>query len=65
MEGKEGIPHILRSPVTCAEDRKRIRLLLGKPGYIPAPDHLILPEVSFEDYTYCVNRLKALILGEI
>lgn len=44
---------------------ERIRPLLGKPGYIPALDHLIPPEVSFSDYTYFVNRLRGMILGEI
>ena len=43
---------------------ERIRPLLGRPGYIPALDHLIPPEVSFEDYTYFVNRLRKMITGE-
>ena len=44
---------------------ERIRPLLGKPGYIPSPDHLIPPpEVSFSDYTYFVNRLRRMIYGE-
>ena len=48
-----------------ARAMERIRPLLGKPGYIPALDHLIPPEVSFTDYTYFVNRLRGMILGEI
>lgn len=66
MSGKQGS---LISPAFVREfmlpNYKRIRPLLGKPGYIPALDHLIPPEVSFVDYTYFVNRLRGMIHGEI
>ncbi|MGI6530010.1 MAG: uroporphyrinogen decarboxylase family protein [Clostridia bacterium] len=40
---------------------ERISPLLNKPGYFPALDHLIPPEVSYEDYKYFVNRLIEMI----
>jgi uroporphyrinogen decarboxylase len=43
---------------------ERIRPLRGQPGYIPALDQLIPPEVSFADYSYLVNRLREMIYGE-
>ena len=39
----------------------RIKPLINKPGYFPALDHLIPPEISYDDYRYFVNQLKELI----
>jgi len=36
----------------------RIEPLLGKPGYYPALDHLINPEISYKDYVYFVEELR-------
>ena len=46
-----------------ATDRElqRIEPLLFETGYFPALDHLIPPEISYEDYTYFVNRLHDMI----
>lgn len=41
----------------------RIAPLLNKTGYFPALDHLIPPEISYEDYTYFVNRLIKMVKG--
>lgn len=43
---------------------ERVAPLINKPGYFPALDHLIHPGISFEDYSYFVNRLKIMIFGE-
>ncbi len=40
----------------------RIEPLLGKSGYFPALDHLIPPDVSYEDYCYFVNSLRERIM---
>ena len=44
----------------AAIDREldRIEPLLGKPGYFPALDHLINPEISYKDYVYFVEGLR-------
>ena len=42
---------------------ERIRPLIGKTGFFPAPDHLIPPDVSYENYCYYVNRLKEMIFS--
>lgn len=42
---------------------ERISPLLNKPGYFPALDHLIPPEISYEDYKYFVNRLIEMVKG--
>lgn len=46
--GKEGIEGQL----------DRIRPLLSQSGYFPALDHLIHPDISYEDYCYFVRRLR-------
>ena len=42
---------------------KRIRPLLNETGYFPALDHLINPEISYDDYCYFVNSLKEIIFS--
>lgn len=42
---------------------ERIYPLLNKTGYFPALDHLIHPEISYEDYSYFVNRLIKMVKG--
>lgn len=39
------------------EEIERIRPLLGYTGYFPALDHLIPPEMSFDDYKYFTERI--------
>ena len=34
-------------------------LLLG--GYVPGPDHLVPPDVSWENYRYYMQRLRAIV----
>ncbi|MGI6706517.1 MAG: hypothetical protein ACOX6S_09840, partial [Clostridia bacterium] len=40
---------------------ERVRELFAYSGYFPALDHLIHPEISWEDFQYLVWRLKEMI----
>ena len=40
---------------------ERISNMFKQPGYLPALDHLIHPEISWEDFRYFVYRLKEII----
>lgn len=40
----------------------RIEPLLGKSGFFPALDHLIPPEVTYDNYCYFVNSLRERIM---
>ncbi|HOV69110.1 MAG TPA: uroporphyrinogen decarboxylase family protein [Clostridia bacterium] len=40
---------------------KRISPMFDYPGYFPALDHLVHPEISWEDFQYFVYRLKEMI----
>lgn len=40
---------------------ERISVLLNKTGYFPALDHLIHPEISYNDYSYFVNQLISMV----
>jgi len=39
----------------------RVSAMLEQPGYIPALDHLIPPEISWEDFCFFMERLKQMI----
>ena len=43
---------------------ERIAPLLEESGYIPAPDHLPHPEISYENFCYFVNKLKDMIFRQ-
>jgi uroporphyrinogen-III decarboxylase len=47
-----------------ATDRElqRVSDMFKRTGYIPALDHLVHPEISFEDFKYFVERLKEMIV---
>lgn len=40
------------------KELKKIETIINKPGFIPQLDHLIPPEVSYENYLYYCKRLK-------
>ena len=40
---------------------EKVERMLKKGGYIPYVDHMVPPEVSFENYKYFRNRLKSII----
>ena len=61
MEGGIDKMKIAKGPEACDRELNRIRPLLGKPGYFPTLDHLIPPELSFENYAYFVRRLREMI----
>ena len=42
---------------------ERIRPLINETGYFPALDHLIPPEIGYDDYSYFVYRLKDMIFN--
>jgi len=48
-----GTPEDVYAETTAAIDA------FGPYGFIPAPDHLVHPEVSYDDYCYFLERLKA------
>ena len=39
----------------------KVERMLGKGGYLPFTDHAVPPDVSFENYRYFRDRLKAII----
>jgi len=39
----------------------RVSPMLEQPGYIPALDHLIHPEISWDDFCFFMERLKSMI----
>ncbi len=41
----------------------KVGRMLGKGGYLPYVDHMVPPEVSFENYKYFRYRLKRIIQG--
>ncbi|MHB1484402.1 MAG: uroporphyrinogen decarboxylase family protein [Saccharofermentanales bacterium] len=45
------------------KELERIKPLLNKSGYFPALDHLIPPDISYDDYYYFVNKLKDMIFN--
>jgi len=40
---------------------KRVSPLVREGGYVPAPDHSLPPDVSFNNYCYYMERLKILV----
>jgi len=43
------------------KELERVAPMFKQPGYIPSLDHLIHPEISWEDFRYFVFRLKEII----
>ena len=39
----------------------KVERMLGKGGYLPYTDHAVPPDISFENYRYFRERLKAII----
>ena len=64
MEGGIDKNKVAKGHAECDKELERIRPLLGKPGYFPTLDHLIPPEMSFDDYAYFVRKLRAMVFGE-
>lgn len=58
-----GIDKIKISEGKAAIDKElgRISKMLEYPGYIPNLDHLVHPEISWDDFQYFVYQLKKLI----
>lgn len=54
---------IAKGRVAIDKELERIIPLINNPGYFPALDHLIPPEISYDDYCYFVNRLKVMIFN--
>jgi len=61
MQGGIDKQEIGRGRAGIDRELERIRPLLNTPGYFPGLDHLIPPEVTFDDYCYFVRRLRELI----
>jgi uroporphyrinogen-III decarboxylase len=54
---------IAKGKVAIDKELERIKPLINKSGYFPTLDHCIPPEISYDDYYYYVNRLKAMIFN--
>lgn len=63
MQGGIDKQEITKGSAAIDAELERIRPLINKPGYFPALDHLIPPELSFQDYTYFVHRLREMIFA--
>jgi len=48
-------------PAAIDKELARIAPLINTTCYFPALDHLIPPEVTFENYSYFVRRLREMI----
>ena len=52
------------SPLSCmilARELEKIPFLLESGRYLPAVDHFVPPDVSWDDYRYFCDQLKTLI----
>lgn len=56
---------IAAGPSAIDAELKRVAPLVREGGYVPAPDHGLPPDISFTNYCYYMERLKALVEGEI
>ena len=58
-----GIDKMALSQDTDAIDHEvaKVQRMLGKGGYLPYTDHMVPPEVSFENYKYFRSKLKKVI----
>lgn len=63
MQGGIDKRALIAGPAAIDRELARIAPLIGKPGYFPALDHLIPPDVTYEHYCYFVNRLKQMIFA--
>lgn len=52
---------IAKGKASIDRELERIAEVFKHSGYIPALDHLIHPEISWEDFNYFVSRLKQMI----
>jgi uroporphyrinogen decarboxylase len=52
---------IAEGPSAIDDELKRVSPVLEEGGYIPAPDHSLPPDVSFNNYCYYMEKLKKLV----
>ena len=48
---------LAKGPAEIAAEIDRVRPLIEQGGYIPMPDHLIPPDVSWSDYVYYLKGM--------
>lgn len=53
---------IARGPESIDKELDKIEPLLSKTGYIPGLDHLIHPDISFENYSYYMRELRKRVM---
>lgn len=53
---------IARGPESIDRELDKIELLLSGTGYIPGLDHLIHPDISFENYSYYMKELRKRVM---
>lgn len=51
---------IAAGPSAIDAELERVAPLMKEGGYVPAPDHSLPPDVSFYNYCYYMEKLKAL-----
>jgi len=54
---------IAEGPSAIDNELKRVSSLVREGGYVPAPDHSLPPDVSFNNYCYFMEKLKELVEG--
>jgi hypothetical protein len=52
---------IAQGPEAIDRELARIRPLIADGGYVPSPDHSLPPDVSFANYCYFVEKLRAIL----
>jgi hypothetical protein len=52
---------IAKGKAAIDSELSRLVPVMSKPGYFPALDHLVHPEISWDDFKYFVYRLKEMI----
>lgn len=63
MQGGIDKLEIAKGKEAIDAELERIRPLINEPGYFPALDHLIPPDISYADYHYFVTKLREMIFA--
>lgn len=52
---------LAQGPEAIDAELRRVRRLVEEGGYVPAPDHSLPPDVSFDNYRYYMERLREVL----
>jgi hypothetical protein len=53
---------IAKGPAATDQEIERRKPIMRAGGFVPLPDHVIVPETSLADYKYYIDAMKALVL---